>query len=311
MRLDKWLQATGIVPRRERAKQACDAGLIEVDGKQIQRQTQAVTVADALLEAGVQLGPLDRVKPDLLVKAVKHGQKVVIPGARHTPYVSHPEEFQVVGAKEADPRSGKISNESPFGRALLEMGTAKEDYVKLSQRIGKSTGDFSMEVIVIDNQSSDNSVDMLRNEFAHVVIISNTENVGFARACNQGIQISSGRYLLLLNSDTELFPDTLAKALHFMDRERPDPRWQRIVEHTLDRMADGGLRDQLGNRFLFGVAGSKRVIGSGGCNRIGGSSRMKSERSPGRTRAAGLEFPRESRSWAPTEPWSGTRVRAS
>jgi GT2 family glycosyltransferase/glycosyltransferase involved in cell wall biosynthesis len=111
--------------------------------------------------------------------------------------------------------------------------------------IGKSTGDLSMEVIVIDNQSSDNSVAMLRNEFAHVVIISNTENVGFARACNQGIQISSGRYLLLLNSDTELFPDTLAKALHFMDRERPDPRIGALGCKILN--PDGSLQYSVGD----------------------------------------------------------------
>jgi len=51
--------------------------VIEVDGKQIQRQTQAVTVADALLEAKVQLGPLDRVSPDLVEPAERSARIVV------------------------------------------------------------------------------------------------------------------------------------------------------------------------------------------------------------------------------------------
>jgi N-acetylglucosaminyl-diphospho-decaprenol L-rhamnosyltransferase len=60
------------------------------------------------------------------------------------------------------------------------------------------------EVIVVDNASSDGSVEMVQTEFPQVRIIQNRENVGFARANNQAIRQSYGRYLFLLNSDAVL-----------------------------------------------------------------------------------------------------------
>ena len=60
------------------------------------------------------------------------------------------------------------------------------------------------EVVVIDNASSDDSVQMLRRGFPAITIIENSVNEGFARAVNQGFYVSNGRYVLLLNSDTEV-----------------------------------------------------------------------------------------------------------
>jgi GT2 family glycosyltransferase len=66
------------------------------------------------------------------------------------------------------------------------------------------------ETFVVDNASTDNSVSIIKNQFPWVNLIENQENVGFARANNQALQKSSGKYLLLLNSDTELLPQALA-----------------------------------------------------------------------------------------------------
>ena len=60
------------------------------------------------------------------------------------------------------------------------------------------------EVIVVDNNSSDSSVSMIRSKFTRIKLIENKVNLGFAKANNQGIMTSKGKYLLLLNSDTEL-----------------------------------------------------------------------------------------------------------
>jgi len=74
------------------------------------------------------------------------------------------------------------------------------------------------EVWVVDNNSVDGSLDMLRRKFPQVKLIANKENVGFARANNQAIRQSEGEYILLLNPDTLVEPDTFSKCLDFMDR---------------------------------------------------------------------------------------------
>mgnify|MGYP001482880892 CR=1 FL=1 len=80
---------------------------------------------------------------------------------------------------------------------------------------------YSYEVIVVDNHSTDGSVSMIREKFPAVKVISNERNEGFSKANNRGIRISRGRYVLLLNSDTVIEPDTLEIMIRFMD-EHPD-----------------------------------------------------------------------------------------
>lgn|SRR5215217_1842902 len=70
--------------------------------------------------------------------------------------------------------------------------------------------------VVVDNASRDGSAVDLPCP-PEVVLISNTANVGFAAACNQGARLGSGQYLLFLNPDTVLLPDTLQQALDFME----------------------------------------------------------------------------------------------
>jgi hypothetical protein len=77
------------------------------------------------------------------------------------------------------------------------------------------------EVIVVENASSDGSLELLRTQHAGIVLIANEKNEGFARACNQGMRVARGRYVLLLNTDTELAPDALARLVRFLD-EHPE-----------------------------------------------------------------------------------------
>lgn len=77
------------------------------------------------------------------------------------------------------------------------------------------------EVYVVDNNSVDNSLAMLAEKFPQVHVIANKENVGFARANNQAIRISTGEYVLLLNPDTVVEEDTFEKCIRFMD-DTPD-----------------------------------------------------------------------------------------
>ncbi len=75
----------------------------------------------------------------------------------------------------------------------------------------------AVEIIVVDNGSSDGSVEMVRAEFPHVHLIPNAENRGFTVANNQGIEVASGRYVLLLNPDTEVVGDALTTMVEFAD----------------------------------------------------------------------------------------------
>lgn len=77
------------------------------------------------------------------------------------------------------------------------------------------------EVFVVDNASSDGSVELVRERFPEVQLIANEKNVGFSVANNQAIKASSGKYILLLNPDTVVEEDTFRKTIAFMD-SHPD-----------------------------------------------------------------------------------------
>jgi GT2 family glycosyltransferase len=76
-------------------------------------------------------------------------------------------------------------------------------------------------VIVVDNASHDGSVEHLRTNWPQIQVIVNAENVGFCRANNQAIRASSSPYVLLVNTDARLRPDTIGVLLGYFDR---DPR---------------------------------------------------------------------------------------
>jgi N-acetylglucosaminyl-diphospho-decaprenol L-rhamnosyltransferase len=74
-----------------------------------------------------------------------------------------------------------------------------------------------VEVIVVDNASTDGSIEMVQEEFPCVHLVANMDNRGFPAANNQGIAVAQGRYVLLLNPDTELVGDALATMVAFAD----------------------------------------------------------------------------------------------
>lgn len=80
----------------------------------------------------------------------------------------------------------------------------------------KATGNLESEVIVVDNNSIDDSVRSLQPVFPYVRFIANKENVGFAKACNQGLKAASGKLILFLNPDTVLAEDSIEKTIEFL-----------------------------------------------------------------------------------------------
>lgn len=81
-----------------------------------------------------------------------------------------------------------------------------------------SARDITMQVIVVDNASKDDSVAVLRRDYPMAELIVNDRNVGFGRANNQALPHLAGRQVLLLNTDAFVSPDTLAKTMAYMDQ---------------------------------------------------------------------------------------------
>lgn len=73
-----------------------------------------------------------------------------------------------------------------------------------------------LEVIIVDSASTDHTLDMLHERYSQVIVLQQTENVGYTRGNNIGLEAAKGRFVLLLNPDTVILGDALANMLHYM-----------------------------------------------------------------------------------------------
>ena len=81
--------------------------------------------------------------------------------------------------------------------------------------LNKALKNISHEIIIVDNASTDGSVELIKNNFQNITLIANKENLGFSRANNQGLKNSNGKYLLLINPDTIVSEDTISEMINF------------------------------------------------------------------------------------------------
>jgi len=103
---------------------------------------------------------------------------------------------------------------------IIVSYNTKEFLKKCLESIKNANSKFNYEIIVVDNDSSDSSLEMLEKEFPDISLIKNKENLGFSRANNQGVKKAKGKYLLFLNPDTVLNKDTLPTLMKFMERNK-------------------------------------------------------------------------------------------
>lgn len=86
--------------------------------------------------------------------------------------------------------------------------------------IYKEVKRINFEVIIVDNNSKDDTVEFFKEAFANLKIIENKKNIGFAAAVNQGIFKSTGKYILLLNPDTEVVSDCVKIMFDFLEADK-------------------------------------------------------------------------------------------
>ena len=91
---------------------------------------------------------------------------------------------------------------------------------RMFSALAAAQGDLRIQTVVVDNASSDHSVALLRTKYPDVELVENPINVGFGRANNQAVARIRGRFVLLLNTDAFISPDTLLKTVGFM-KENP------------------------------------------------------------------------------------------
>ncbi len=78
--------------------------------------------------------------------------------------------------------------------------------------------DLEFEVFVVDNNSSDGSREMVARDFPKTLLIANSDNLGFSKANNRALEKCRGRYVLLLNPDTEILDNAMKNMVDYMDR---------------------------------------------------------------------------------------------
>ena len=100
---------------------------------------------------------------------------------------------------------------------IIVNWNTKEYLLHCIDSILQKKGSIPMEIIVIDNGSRDRSGEEVKRQFPGLRLIENGRNLGFAKAVNQGLRVSSGRYLLLLNPDTQLREGAIENLVSFME----------------------------------------------------------------------------------------------
>jgi O-antigen biosynthesis protein len=114
-------------------------------------------------------------------------------------------------------RTGVTALETPDVSIVIVNYNVREFLEQALSSVERASSGLTVETFVVDNNSVDGSVEMVRGRFPQVEVVANEENVGFARANNQAIRCAGGRYILILNPDTILQEDTLRTLVAFLD----------------------------------------------------------------------------------------------
>ncbi len=152
-----------------------------------------------------------------------HGPDTSKPRGGSTESVTHTDPSAPPGPLRPGPGRPRtpVSDTRPDLSVIIVNYNTRDTTLNAVQSVLDNPGILDIEIIVVDNASSDGSVDALRNAFPQVTIVDTGHNGGYAWGNNVGIQRARGRYLLVLNPDTQIYAGTLEGAVRYMERN-PD-----------------------------------------------------------------------------------------
>jgi GT2 family glycosyltransferase len=100
---------------------------------------------------------------------------------------------------------------------IIVSWNTKDYLLKCLDAVDRHSGNLDLEIIVVDNGSSDQSSQAVMEQYPDVKIIQNDVNTGFVKANNQGFALSTGKYILLLNTDAFINSSTLPNFYEHME----------------------------------------------------------------------------------------------
>lgn len=111
---------------------------------------------------------------------------------------------------------------SKFDISVVIVNYKVKEYISnLLSSLEKAKGELSLQIIVVDNNSGDDSISYLSKRYPEVTYIENQENLGFGKANNQALDIADGEYTLIINPDTLVSEDTLQVLVaHMIENDR-------------------------------------------------------------------------------------------
>lgn len=125
------------------------------------------------------------------------------------------------GKVDSLPPASRDGTREPVVSIVIVNWNTRERLRDCLHSVMRCTTADEAEIIVVDNASTDGSVELVRSSFPNLIVEENAVNAGFARAVNRGVERGRGRYVLLLNSDARLTEGALA-ALVAIASSNPD-----------------------------------------------------------------------------------------
>ena len=152
------------------------------------------------------------------------------------------------------------------------------------QTVYEQTHKVSFEVIVVDNNSQDNSRRLIQEQYPTVQWVQMTYNAGFSRANNAGIKVAKGAYVLLLNSDTLILDNALDKIVHHLNSES-----EQTIAASVQLLNADGSPQNAGNFFVKGGVNMLLTLPvlSNAVRKIGGCLNV---RKPSITASSGINY---------------------